>query len=112
MLLNLFSGNEKILMQAKRLLRVVLSEKVYGKLRHVFQVTVTVFENYVVGQTTEAIILGSICYIGMKILRLDYAGMISIVVGITALIPILGAYIGGVRARVFCCVCVDKRVGC
>lgn len=56
------------------------------------------FENYIVGQGIEAIILGSLCFIGMLVLRLDYASLVSVVVGITALIPILGAYIGGAVA--------------
>ncbi len=47
-----------------------------------------------VGQTTEALILGSLCAIGMAILRLPYAPMIGALVGVTALIPIVGAFIG------------------
>ena len=47
------------------------------------------------GQCKEAVILGSLCFAGMTVLRLDYAGMVSVVVGVTALVPILGAYIGG-----------------
>ena len=46
------------------------------------------------GQLTECVILGSLCYVGMSILQLDYALLISSVVALGALIPILGAYIG------------------
>lgn len=81
-----------------RLFRAVLPEKIYEFCRYVFKVVVETFNNYIIGQITEAIILGSLCVIGMVILRLDYAGMISVVIGVTALIPILGAYIGGAVA--------------
>ena len=52
------------------------------------------FSNFVTGQLTEAVILGSLCFLGMLIFRLPYAGVISILVGFTALIPIFGAFIG------------------
>ena len=94
----LLLGREKILMQTKRFFRAVLPEKVYGFCSYVFKVVVETFNNYMIGQITEAMILGSLCFIGMVILRLDYAGMISVVIGVTALIPILGAYIGGAVA--------------
>lgn len=53
------------------------------------------FRGFVVGQCTEAVILGALCALGMAILGLPYAGMTGVVVGFTALIPIFGAFIGG-----------------
>ena len=52
------------------------------------------FHNYIVGQCTEALILGGLCALGMMIFGFPYAGMIGALVGFTALIPIAGAYIG------------------
>lgn len=52
------------------------------------------FFNFIRGQLLECVILGSLCYVGMSILQLDYALLISSVVTLGALIPILGAYIG------------------
>ena len=46
------------------------------------------------GQATEAIILGVLCFIGMNIFRFAYAPLISVIVAVSALIPIAGAYIG------------------
>ncbi|HIV68408.1 MAG TPA: AI-2E family transporter [Candidatus Butyricicoccus stercorigallinarum] len=96
----LLSGKEKILSQFDRVLRAYLPEKHYGHLRYLLDVVVMSFKNYIIGQSTEAVILGSLCCVGMLVLRLDYAGMVSMVVGVTAFIPILGAYIGGVVAVV------------
>ena len=52
------------------------------------------FSHFVAGQVVEAIIIGILCFIGMLILGLPYASVVSVLVGVTALIPVLGAYIG------------------
>lgn len=52
------------------------------------------FHKYIVGQCIEAVILGSLCVIGMWIFRLPYATMIGALIAVTALIPVAGAYIG------------------
>ena len=44
----------------------------------------------------EAVILGSLCFLGMSVFRFPYAAAISVLVGFTALIPIIGALIGEV----------------
>ena len=52
------------------------------------------FAKFVSGQCTEACILGTLCWLGMSLLWLPYAPMIGALVGITALIPIVGAWVG------------------
>ena len=49
----------------------------------------------IVGQCTEAVILGGLCALGMTLLGLPYAVMTGTIIGVTALIPVAGAYIGG-----------------
>ena len=53
-----------------------------------------IFSKFVSGQCTEAVILGLLCFTGMSIFSMPYAMMISVVVGVTALIPMFGAFIG------------------
>ena len=55
---------------------------------------IIIFHHFLAGQTIEAVILGMLCTIGMWILRLPYAAMIGCLVGVTALLPVIGAYIG------------------
>lgn len=57
---------------------------------------VTVFSAYVKGQITEAVILGALCLATMLLLGLPYAGMVALLIGVTALVPILGAWVGGI----------------
>lgn len=94
----LLAGKQRILSQVKRILRAYLPEQTYEQVHNVLHVIVDCFRNYLIGQTTEAAILGGLCFVGMLLLRLEYAGVVSVVVGMTAMIPILGAYIGGMVA--------------
>ncbi len=90
----LFS-KEKLKGQAKRLIRAWLPERGGNYLIHTADVANGVFRNFVAGQTIEAIILGTLCALGMVILRIPYAPMVSALVGVMSLIPVVGAFIGG-----------------
>lgn len=65
-------------------------QKLYAGLR----ITNETFTNYIVGQCKEAVILGLLCTIGMLLLKFPYAITIGPVIGLTALIPMVGAYLG------------------
>ncbi|MGT2895379.1 AI-2E family transporter [Streptococcus entericus] len=52
------------------------------------------FRGFFVSQSLEAVILGSLTFIGMSLLKLPYAGTISLLIAFTAIIPVVGAYIG------------------
>ena len=66
------------------------------KIFYILDVLDESFHSFIVGQCIEAVVLGSLCAIGMLILQLPYAVMIGAFIGFTALIPIAGAYIGAV----------------
>lgn len=79
--------------QACRLIRVWFPRKFGDRSIHVASVCAKNFKLFVAGQTTEAFIRGSLCTAGMLILRIPYAPMIGVLVGVTALIPYVGAWI-------------------
>ncbi len=87
-------GQDKLKKQSARLVRAWMPEKLGGWLIHAFGVMMKNFHNFVSGQTIEALIIGVLCMVGMWILRLPYAPMVGALVGVTALIPVVGAYIG------------------
>ena len=70
--------------------------KFYNKLFYVLRVFNENFKKFIIGQFTEAVILGVLCTLCMLILRMPYATMIGALIAFTALIPIAGAYIGAV----------------
>ncbi len=88
------ANKEKLKRQTLRLIRVWFPQKFGSALVHVASVCNRSFRNFIAGQAMEAVILGMLCTIGMLILRLPYAPMIGALVGVTALIPIVGAFIG------------------
>ncbi len=86
---------EKLGRQCDRVAKKYLRRSWYEKLRYVLRVLNICFRKYIVGQCTEAVILGCLCTVGMWILGLPYATMIGALVAFTALIPVAGAFIGG-----------------
>lgn len=91
----LLANKEKMIDGSKSLLKAYVSEKIYGRVSYVYKILVDVFNKYIVGQITEAVILGSLCFLGMIIFGFDYPLLISVTIGVLALIPVLGAYLGG-----------------
>ena len=90
----LLLGKDDLKRQSHRLLEHYLPEKVYNKVFYFLNILNDCFHRYIVGQCTEAVILGVLCTLGMLILKLPYATMIGALVAFTALIPVAGAYIG------------------
>ena len=86
---------EHLKKQFKRICRAYMPENLYEPVKSMLMTGVEVFDNFIAGQGLESLILGSLCFAGMFVLRLEYSGLVSLVAGLTAFIPILGAYIGG-----------------
>lgn len=90
----LLASKEKLTSQSQHLIQALFSEEVYKKIHRVFSLSNDVFSKFVLGQATEALILGGLTYLGMMILGLPYAMMISSLIAVTALVPVVGAIIG------------------
>ena len=92
----ILAQKETLARQLKKLLYLAFpQEKVSRFLAFLGRVSHT-FSQFITGQILEASILGSLVFIGMLIFRLPYAPVIAVLVGVTALIPILGAWIGAI----------------
>lgn len=89
-------GKEKIGGQLKRAASLYMKPSWTRKISYVLTILNHSFHRFIVGQVVEAVILGSLCAVGMTLLRLPYAIMIGCFIGFTALIPIVGAYLGAV----------------
>lgn len=85
---------EKLAAQLKKFLDAFVDEKKINALQEVASVSNRIFSKFVTGQLTEATIIGLLCFTGMSIFSMPYAAMISTLVGFTALIPVVGAFIG------------------
>jgi len=90
----MLSGKERLLSQCRRVLRAYVPEPVAAPLLDVVHLTAGTFAKFVSGQLVEACILGGLCALGMLFIQADYAPLIGVIIGFSALIPVAGAYAG------------------
>ena len=90
MLLN----KERLQLGMKKVLYAFSKNNFADKIMYLGKVANQSFSSYIGGQFIEAIIIGALCFIGMIILKMPYPLLISVLVAVTALIPIFGAFIG------------------
>ena len=90
----ILSSKDKLMRQADMLARVYIPEKQLKQLKVILGTADETFSSFIVGQLTEAVILGVLCMLGMQLFRIPYAGVVGAIIGVTALIPVLGAWIG------------------
>lgn len=90
----MLAQKEKLLSQCKKLTYAFIKKDFADKITYVCKKSADTFSKFLTGQCMEAIILGTLCTIGMLIMRMPYALMIGVLVAVTAFIPIVGAFIG------------------
>ena len=90
----LLMGKENLSRQSARVLKTYLKPSWYSRLLYFLETLHNCFRRFVVGQCTEAVILGLLCMAGMLLFQFPYASMVGTLIGFTALIPVAGAYIG------------------
>lgn len=90
----LLMNKEKLGSQTKQLLYALLKEPHADYLVRVGQMTNRTFSKFLSGQCVEAVILATLFFVSMSILRFPYAMIISTLIAFTALIPVFGAFIG------------------
>lgn len=80
--------------QGRRLLYAFLPEKFCDETVRIFRLTASTFSNFISGQCLEAVILGAMFAVTMLIFRMPYVPLVSVLVAVTALVPIVGAFVG------------------
>ena len=95
------AGKETLARQGRRLLYALISEKHADETIRVLRLTNVTFSNFISGQCLEAVILGCMFAIGMAIFKMPYIPLVSVVIAVTALIPIVGAFVGCVVGAFF-----------
>lgn len=88
------AGKEKIGRFIGDGMRRFLPERKCTRINEVAHLSFNSFSSFVKGQLLEACILGALCFAGMLIFRFPNAAVVSLLIGVTALIPIFGAWIG------------------
>lgn len=90
----ILAQKETLNRQVRKLMEAYLKPKTIDKINTIATMANKTFSNFVTGQCLEALIFGSLCFVGMLILGLPYPTTVSVLIGFTALIPVFGAFIG------------------
>jgi predicted PurR-regulated permease PerM len=90
----LLANKRNLRRQSRKLISAYFPEKTAPKVQYVFDLVITTFSKFFSGQCLEAIILGLIFFIVLSITGFPYAPVISLIIGVTAFIPYVGAFIG------------------
>ena len=85
---------DKLFEQYKRILSVYLSKHNIDKMMYYIDLVNNTFKNFVNSQIVESFIIGFLCYIGCLILNIEYASIVSLIIGITNIVPVFGAIVG------------------
>ena len=91
--LYILGSKERLLIQSKRVIMAYLKPSHAQTLLDILRLMNESFTNFFVGMTLEGIILGSLVTVAASIFNLPYAGMLGVIAGVMALIPIIGGYI-------------------
>lgn len=92
--LYILAQKERLGNQGRRILSAFLPEKAGRKVLEICSLLYKNFSSFITGQCLEAVILGTMFVIAMSIFRMPYALMVGVLIAFTALIPIVGAFIG------------------
>lgn len=90
----MLAQKEKIGVFCRRVGSAVLPERVFEKALEICTVTGNSFSSFITGQCTDALVLSTMCFIGMNIFRFPSAAVVSVIIGISALIPVIGPITG------------------
>ncbi len=88
------SQKEKLCAGVKRLLLALFSKESVRRILDFGALCGDTFSRFITGQLTEALLLGSVCFLGMLLFGMPYPLLISVIIAVTALVPVFGAIVG------------------
>lgn len=97
----LLAGKDRFLAQSKKLVYAVCGEKNGGAVCNVCTYANRVFGSFVGGKLVDSAIIGILCFIGMTVLKLPYALLVSVIIGCTNIIPVFGPFLGAIPSVLF-----------
>lgn len=92
----LLAGKEKFFAQTKKFLYAILPEKTVKYVVELTRSSHKTFIGFLGGKLLDSLIIGIICFVGMKIFKMPYPLLVSFIIGITNIVPVFGPFIGAV----------------
>lgn len=93
-------GKERFFAQIKKLLYAVMPEGIVTKIIDITHQSHDIFSGFISGKILDSCIIGVLCFIGLTIFQMPYAMLISVIVGVTNVIPYFGPFIGAIPSIV------------
>lgn len=93
-------GKETFINQSKKAAYAIFPAERANLLIHIAVKTNEIFGGFIIGKIIDSIIIGILCFIGTSILKMPYAMLVSVIVGVTNVIPFFGPYIGAIPSAV------------
>lgn len=87
---------DKLIFQTKKLCYAYLPNKVVPKVMEIGDLSNNIFGKFVYGKILDSLIVGVLCFIVMSICGFDYPPLISVIIGVTNIIPVFGPFIGAI----------------
>ena len=87
--------------QGRRILYSIVPEKYSDEIIRILRLSNSTFSNFISGQCLEAVILGCLFAVAMLIFRMPYVPLVSVLIAVTALVPVVGAFVGCVLGAFF-----------
>ena len=89
-------NKEKFLAQCKKTLYAFLNKEHASITINISKDSIDIFTHSIIGKIIDSIIIGFICFVGVKILKMPYPVLISVIIGITNIIPFFGPWLGAI----------------
>ncbi len=106
----LLFSKEKFLRQSKKVVYALCKPKRANLILHISRKADEIFSGFIIGKIIDSAIIGVLCFIGLSIFKMPYALLVSVIVGVTNVIPVFGPYIGAIPSA-FLILLVDPMKG-
>ncbi len=91
---------KKYIARVKKLFASIFKKEHLDKMTYMSRHTLSVFGGFINGKLIDSLIIGVLCFIGVTVLRIPYPMLVSVIVGVTNIIPVFGPYIGAIPCAV------------
>lgn len=94
------NSKEKFTGQCKKITYALLSRERANLMLQITRKSHKIFGGFVIGKIIDSIIIGILCFIGLSILDMPYTLLVSVIVGVTNVVPFFGPYIGAIPSAI------------
>lgn len=106
----LLYGKEHFQAQMKKMVYGILPSKITGTILRVCAQTNSSISGFISGKIVDSIIIGCLCFVCMTVMKFDFIVLISVIVGVTNVIPFFGPFIGAIPSALLLLVAAPKQV--